>query len=292
MIEQSLRCVKDTRRQFTMVPGQLHDWCVDESGYHPQTAGGRQLIHDRVAKDLINHLFGGNGVDPDLNELEAACGRLEDSMKKLANLNVSRREETEQWREKTIGLGKGDMTELMDSGPDPRFGHSWIPRGPDPGWYWIPKGRITLDIIYPASPWEVRRFGYTAKKLRAISAPKILSQSFAAAVMANHKQGRVTGKRRQEEWEEDWMEEDDLLGPDTRHELDLRHRLLEGRGGGEERRAAGYNGHRYDSYGGRDSGQGPRDQGRSERGGRLTTQGRLESSRSNTQQGAPGGQLF
>lgn len=46
--------------------------------------------------------------------------------------------------------------------------------------------------------------------------------------------GRMIGKHRQEDWRyEGWMDEDDLLGEDYRHEQDLRHRLLEGRGGGD-----------------------------------------------------------
>lgn len=35
-------------------------------------------------------------------------------------------------------------------GRDPRYDHSWAPSRPAPGLYWIPKGRLTLDICYLA----------------------------------------------------------------------------------------------------------------------------------------------
>jgi hypothetical protein len=115
---------------------------------------------------------------------------------------------------------------------DYRFNHSWVPSGPDPGsgWYWIPKGNLTLDLYYPAQQHEVRRFGYLAKKIWRLPSPAPLSQSFAAVVglgMANRGPFRPP-KRRQEDWRlEGWMEEDDLLQEDFRQDQDLRRQLLE-----------------------------------------------------------------
>lgn len=47
---------------------------------------------------------------------------------------------------------------------DVRFNHSWRPIGPGKGWYWIPKGRLSMDLVYPASQADIRRFGHQARK--------------------------------------------------------------------------------------------------------------------------------
>lgn len=93
-IDQSLHIGKRGHRRFTMAPGELKDWGVDESGYHPQTKGvnalfmielGQRIVHDRVAKDIICHLFAGE-PDPDMEDLVAACDRLENSMSRTCEL--------------------------------------------------------------------------------------------------------------------------------------------------------------------------------------------------------------
>lgn len=80
---------------------------------------------------------------------------------------------------------------------DSRFNHSWTPSGPGLGWFWIPRGRLCLDILYLASKEEVRRFGHIARKLRATHPPHSLAKYFAAVVnpstMAHP--NRPTGKR-------------------------------------------------------------------------------------------------
>jgi hypothetical protein len=111
-------------------------------------------------------------------------------------------------------VGEGDP----ELGHDGRFDHSWTPDGPSPGPYWIPKGRLTLDVCYPAQPLD--RFRHLSRKVRVLPPPQKLAFSFAHATMGSMDQPRHTGKRRQEEW----MEEDDLLGGELK-ELDLRHQL-------------------------------------------------------------------
>jgi hypothetical protein len=76
-----------------------------------------------------------------------------------------------------------------------------------------------MDIVYPANREEIRCFGHFARKVRAISPPHRLAKSFVEAVKpgAMAQPNRGVGKRRQEEW----MEEDDLLGGKLRKEHDM-----------------------------------------------------------------------
>ena len=78
---------------------------------------------------------------------------------------------------------------------------------------------MDLKSLYPASFDEVCRFGYAARWVRV---PR----------MAGWDPGRQAGKHRQEEW----MDEDDLLGGDLGEEQDLRRQLQRGgnfQGGGD-----------------------------------------------------------
>lgn len=64
---------------------------------------------------------------------------------------------------------------------------------------------------YSARRGDVRRFGHLARKIRVTPPLKHLESSFAQIVRSKEMSmdpGRGMGKRRQE----DWMEEDDLLG--------------------------------------------------------------------------------
>jgi hypothetical protein len=63
-----------------------------------------------------------------------------------------------------------DKQEMIGDLIDHRFDHSWIPNGPEhgPGWFWIPKGNITMETCYPAQQNEIRRFGYLAKRVRRL----------------------------------------------------------------------------------------------------------------------------
>lgn len=100
--------------------------------------------------------------------------------------------------------------------------HSWRPLGPK--WIWVPKDSLEVDLGYPASKEDIRRFGYAARKVRRVGPPPPLLRSFASAVgennMARREEDR-SWKRRQE----DWMEEDDLLEEDFRQERDMRFKL-------------------------------------------------------------------
>lgn len=110
------------------------------------------------------------------------------------------------------GSWKEERVEEQGVGLDPRFSHSWASAGstgPGSGWLWILKSRLTLDIYYPARPDEIRRFGLQARKVRVLAPPLRLTHSFAQATAGTAREPpRQVGKRRQEEW----MEEDDLLG--------------------------------------------------------------------------------
>jgi hypothetical protein len=74
-----------------------------------------------------------------------------------------------------------------------------------------------MDIVYTANREEIRRFGHFARKVRAICPPHRLAKSFVEAVKpgAMAQPNRGMGKRCQEEW----MEEDDLLGGELRNKI-------------------------------------------------------------------------
>lgn len=57
------------------------------------------------------------------------------------------------------------------------FGHSWRPVRPS-GWFWKPKPIGLGDELYPAREEEVRRWGYTARKIARVPSPKPLVKSF------------------------------------------------------------------------------------------------------------------
>lgn len=85
----------------------------------------------------------------------------------------------------------------FELGRDDHFDHSWIPDGPGPGLFWIPKGRLTLDIRYPAYP--IDRFRHNAHKIRVLPPPRTLAFSFAQAASGGEygqDPSRLTGKRR------------------------------------------------------------------------------------------------
>jgi hypothetical protein len=112
--------------------------------------------------------------------------------------------------------GDGEDDRSLWNYLDSRFDHSWIQSraqsGLGLGCYWIPKGRVRLDLTYLARALEVKRFGYTTRKIRDISPPRNLDRSFVEVVRSREmaQPNRFMGKRRQEEW----VDEDDLLGGD------------------------------------------------------------------------------
>jgi hypothetical protein len=50
--------------------------------------------------------------------------------------------------------GQGVMGNMILG--DTRFQNSWILGGPTLGWYWIPKGRLALDVAHLTKLEEVR----------------------------------------------------------------------------------------------------------------------------------------
>jgi hypothetical protein len=170
---------------------------------------------------------------------------------------------------------------ISELGRDFRFDHSWVPGGPSPGPYWIPKGRLTLDVRYPARPLD--RFRYNIRKVRVLPPPQNLVASFAQATSGVMDPLRQKGKRRQEEW----MEEDDLLGGEL-GERDLRYQLQRtgGRGEGVPDRS-GHKDRRIESYGRQEGHQGDWERERF-RENRLAGMGRGDMTRSNVQQGSWG----
>ena len=145
---------------------------------------------------------------------------------------------------------------------------------------------MDLKSQYPTSFDEVRHFGYAACRVRVLPKPLPLSKSFTRVVaeprMAGWDPGRQAGKHRQEEW----MDEDDLLGGDLGEEQDLRRQLQRGgnfQGGGDR---AGFKERRLENSqrGARGYNQG--DRGHDRFGGnRAFIQGGLDQGRSQSQQG-------
>lgn len=220
-LEEGFQVGKGAQRRLTLIPQKFSEWCVDSSGYHPTTRGGQKQLRLQIEKEIKCQLFTEQQWVSELRDLAAASDRLEESLEKMLKLD-SGREAIDKKLVAWDGRGKEDKPVL--NSVDFRFDHSWTPPGPRPGWFWIPKGRMCLDILYPATRGEVRRFGYLARKVCSTH-PPLLTKSFAEAVnpstMAHN---RPTGKRRQEEW----MDGDDLLGGDLGKEQDLRLHLQRG----------------------------------------------------------------
>jgi hypothetical protein len=101
-----------------------------------------------------------------------------------------------------------------------------------------------LDSTYLARADEVRRFGYVARKIKATFPPRDLTTSFVEAVRSRGmaKPNRIMGKRCQEEW----MDEDDLLGGEMGQEQDLRRQLQRGTRGQMEANQVGFKGRRLE----------------------------------------------
>ena len=152
-----------------------------------------------------------------LDKLAVACEGVEAALGRIENV---------QWGcyvqlQSHLHDSREEEDELGQKGWENYFNHSWTPSGSRPGWFWIPKGRLMMDICYPGRLADIRRFGHTAKKIRATPSSPPLTTSFSRMVkgvpMANQDQQRKAGKRRTE----DWMEEDDPLGGELRQEQEL-----------------------------------------------------------------------
>lgn len=189
------------------------------------------------------------------------------------------------WADRFEPILEVEDNEYLTGGvQDVRFGHSWTPIGSGTKWMWIPKGCLSLEEGFPARPDEICFLRHTAKKVRVIPNPPPLTKSFARVVsersMAKWDHQRTMGKRRQE----DWMEEDDLLGGDLRQEHDLRRQLQrDNRFQGEGERP-GFKGRRTENLGGRVPEFGNRGGDRFG-GNRPMNPGRFEIGRNQIQQG-------
>jgi len=226
----------------------------NQTGYKPTTAGGKQRAKMQLAEEIRQQLFVSE-EDKVLEDLGEAYKQLESSLGKM--LMLQRGPEMDD-----LNLTPGMEQEVAGS-TDIRFDHSWLPDGPyyGLGWYWIPKGSLTLSSRYRARPGEIKRFQHLARGVRRLPPPEPLSHSFARAVVKNMaNRGPIRPmKRRQEDWrQKDWMEEDDLLEDDFKQEQDLRSQLLrDTRNPGE-----GYRGRRMEGSGNRTVGFGERVQER------------------------------
>lgn len=204
---------------------------------------------ERLALEIKQHLFVSQKMvtADELQKLEESSCRLEQAMMKMVQFQSS---------EKQGNFSTMDETQTFE--PEPEVGrgvthaslynHSWRPTGPS--WVWISKASALQGVGYPASRYDVQKYGHRTHKVRRIGPPPPLSKSFAAAVR-NEMENRESDqkwKRRQD----DWMEEDDLLGGDLKHEQDLRQKLLRGPGnGGADRQFRGNYYQEREGYGNR-----------------------------------------
>lgn len=189
-----------------MAPQKFSDWCVDSSGYHPTTHGGQEKLRLQIENEIKCQIFSDRKWVSEMRDLADASDRLEESMERMLRIGSNVVEPDKQLE---IWNGNEEDDNPIQNSVDSRFDHSWIPNGPGLGWVWIPKGRLCLDITYPANREDVRRHGYLARTIHATQPPRELTKTFAAVVKprAMAHPNRPMGKRRQEEW----MEEDDLL---------------------------------------------------------------------------------
>ena len=194
----------------------------DQSGYTLSTVEGKRRAKRQLEEEIRQCIFT-HPTNTELEDLDSSWQNLESAMGRMSSVQWGCALEMQKQTKK-------QGQEVVENQIDHRFDHSWVSNGLDPGsgWFWIPKGNITMEACYPAQQQEIRRFGYLAKKVRRLPPPAPLSHSFSRIVevgMANQEQLRPP-KRRQDDWRtEGWMEEDDLLQEDFKQEQDLRRQL-------------------------------------------------------------------
>jgi len=197
---------------------------ISQSTYKPSTKGGKLRASRLLAEEICQQIFS-PVKDRLLVDLEGSYQQLESSVERMKEVEWGSAS-SKQGLSPRGGGGEGTDNQVVDV----RFSHSWVPDGPGPGpgWYWIPKGDLTLDTCYPLRLGEINRFGHLARRVRRLPPPAPLLSSFAKAVgknMANRGLDRPM-KRRQEDWrQEGWMDEDDLLEEDFKRDQDLRRQL-------------------------------------------------------------------
>ena len=268
-IGEGLRAGKGAQRRLTMIPQKFSEWCMDASGYCPTTKGGQECLRLQREKEIKDHLFSEPTWVSDLRDFGVASEQLEESIEKMLSFAANK-----GGSEKSGRCCVGEEGLPIQNSVDSRFDHSWTPKGPGLGWVWIPRGCLKLDCTYPASKEEIRRFGHSARKVHPTKPPPKLTKTYAAAVKPSFmaQPNRQMGKRRQDEW----MEEDDLLGGDLGQAQDLRSQIQKGGRNQVEPIQVGFKGRRLD--------QGHREVERFG-GGRNGSLGRWEQSRPQGQQG-------
>lgn len=222
----------------------------------------------RITEEIRQAMFGPTMSEcPDLKELEEASSNLEKALAKIPQLesNMGMKVMSKGGKEKNKvndkkldesgcqvndGLGHGLGLSHRDI-----FDHPWRPH--QERWLWISKQSAIEGTGFPAKAEEIRRFGRGARKVHRIGPPQPLQRSFAAVVASptmNREQKFVDRKRAAGE---DWMEEDDHLGIESR-EVDLRKKLQRnfeskpgansGRSDGDNTRAGPYGDRSLEPY--------------------------------------------
>jgi len=257
--------IPSANRRLSFASSTLHS--PRQLVYKSTTAGGKQRDQMMLAEEIRQSIFSGK-KGSDMQDLDAACLQLDADMGSLSQ---------GQWRCEAENGEQVHRTEREvedELVTDSKFNHSWTPHGPGPGlgWYWIPKGKLSMDIFHPARQDEIRVFGHLVRTVQRVPPPAPLVRSFSCAVEANMaNQGRPM-KRRVEDWrQEGWMEEDDLLQEDFQYEQDLRKQLQRGprpQGEGAMGRKTEGTGMRSMGPGGQDPARVP--PGKGAMGGRMT----------------------
>jgi hypothetical protein len=215
----SIPATKGVKQRLMMAPTIPKVLDQGQSSYKPTTAGGKLRAKLQLVEEICQQLFTFEG-DKLMVDLDEACHQLESSMGRMMQV---------QWG--SVAYKQNPISaDGREEEDDPvttniQFDHSWKSSGPElgPGWHWIPKGNLSLDIHYPARQDEIRRFGHIARCVRRLPPPAPLSCSFSSVVergMVNCRPNRPMKRRRLEARRVD--EEDDLLKEDFKLEHDIR----------------------------------------------------------------------
>lgn len=160
-----------------MIPQSFSEWCVDSFGYHLTTRGGQRRLRLQLEDEIKRGMFSEQEWRAETRELADASDRLEEASEQMQSIDSA----IDRGKMLISHEGDGEDDSSIWNCLDSRFDHSWIPSraqsGPGLGCYWIPKGRVRLDLTYPARALEVKRFGYTTRKIRATSPPHNLDRS-------------------------------------------------------------------------------------------------------------------
>lgn len=172
-----------------------------------------------MAEEIKRHLFAGTSEPKDpLRELQDICSELEESMARIPS---------SPWKPRILG-GTGGERKVKEpmGGPSPvldqRVGlihldihnHSWRPAYPAE-WISVSRESAIGGLGLLARREEIQRFGHKARRVFRTKEPPPLFRAFARAIT----EGEMARREDNRSWkrrggQEDWMEEDDLLGGD------------------------------------------------------------------------------